>query len=202
MLEYVILFIGWAAFYALHSLLAHEVTKNYFKKLTGSHFRFYRLAFNIISTVYFLILLWFQFSIPVEKFMSDNVWLKVAGGVIFIVGAMVLLAAFANFNKAEFLGIEQLSINNTENENIQGQYQLVKTGMYGYVRHPLYFGVIIMLIGALVYLPNYSTLIFVVTTFIYLPVGVRLEENKLIAEFGEQYLQYRKEVKMLVPFVF
>lgn len=202
MLEYVILFVGWAAFYALHSLLAHEATKKYFKKLTGSHFRFYRVAFNIISTVYFLVLLWFQFSIPVEKFMSDNVWLKVAGGVIFIVGAMVLLAAFANFNKAEFLGIEQLSTNNTENENIQGQHQLVKTGMYGYVRHPLYFGVIIMLIGALVYLPNYSTLILVVTTFIYLPLGVRLEENKLIAEFGEQYLQYRKEVKMLVPFVF
>jgi protein-S-isoprenylcysteine O-methyltransferase Ste14 len=59
-----------------------------------------------------------------------------------------------------------------------------------------------MLIGALMYFPNYSTLIFVITTFIYLPIGVSLEENKLVDEFGEQYLQYRKEVKMLVPFVF
>jgi protein-S-isoprenylcysteine O-methyltransferase Ste14 len=202
MLEYVILFVGWAAFYALHSLLAHQLTKNYFMKLTGSYFKFYRLVFNVISVAYFLLLLLFQFSLPVENFISNIFWLRVLGGIIFIMGATVLLTAFSNFNKAEFIGIEQLTVNNSDNKDIIVQHQLVKTGMYGYVRHPLYFGVIIMLIGALMYFPNYSTLIFVITTFIYLPIGVSLEENKLVDEFGEQYLQYRKEVKMLVPFVF
>jgi protein-S-isoprenylcysteine O-methyltransferase Ste14 len=140
--------------------------------------------------------------LPVENFISNIFWLRVLGGIIFIMGATVLLTAFSNFNKAEFIGIEQLTVNNSDNKDIIVQHQLVKTGMYGYVRHPLYFGVIIMLIGALMYFPNYSTLIFVITTFIYLPIGVSLEENKLVDEFGEQYLQYRKEVKMLVPFVF
>jgi protein-S-isoprenylcysteine O-methyltransferase Ste14 len=59
-----------------------------------------------------------------------------------------------------------------------------------------------MITGTLILLPFYSTLVFVTATLLYLPVGISLEEQKLVREFGEQYLQYKKEVKMLIPYLF
>jgi protein-S-isoprenylcysteine O-methyltransferase Ste14 len=202
MQQYIILFIGWASYYSLHSLLAHQATKEHFKKVSGNYNRFYRLIFNTISIIGFISLLWFQFLIPSKSFMDENNLLQLAGIATMLLGIIVLLAAFASFNKSEFIGIEQLTETPMETTIDKDPHQLVKTGMYRYVRHPLYFGLIIILLGAVVYFQNYSTLIFVVTTFIYLPIGVSLEEKKLVVEFGQQYLQYKKEVKMLVPFLF
>ena len=36
-------------------------------------------------------------------------------------------------------------------------------------------------------------------TFVYLPIGIALEERKLIAAFGEEYRRYRREVPALIP---
>ena len=36
-------------------------------------------------------------------------------------------------------------------------------------------------------------------TLVYLPIGIRLEEHKLIAQFGEEYRRYRREVPALFP---
>jgi protein-S-isoprenylcysteine O-methyltransferase Ste14 len=202
MQQYIILFIGWASYYTLHSLLAHQATKEYFKKVFGNYNRFYRLIFNTISIIGLISLLWFQFLIPSKSFMDENNLLQLAGIATMLLGIIVLLAAFASFNKSEFIGIEQLTETPMETTIDKDPHQLVKTGMYRYVRHPLYFGLIIILLGAVVYFQNYSTLVFVITSILYLPIGVSLEEKKLIAEFGAQYLQYKKEVKMLIPYIF
>ena len=75
-------------------------------------------------------------------------------------------------------------------------------GLHAYTRHPLYFGTIIFLLGYLLYAARLSSAVIVGVAFLYLYVGTLLEEKKLIAQFGEAYLQYKKEVKMLIPFVF
>jgi protein-S-isoprenylcysteine O-methyltransferase Ste14 len=59
-----------------------------------------------------------------------------------------------------------------------------------------------MLLGALLFLPHWPMLVFVGVTFVYLPIGVHLEEQKLISEFGDTYRHYQSRVKMLVPFVY
>jgi protein-S-isoprenylcysteine O-methyltransferase Ste14 len=35
---------------------------------------------------------------------------------------------------------------------------------------------------------------------IYVIIGTKLEERKLVLEFGDTYIQYQKEVPMLIPF--
>jgi len=37
---------------------------------------------------------------------------------------------------------------------------------------------------------------------VYILIGIQLEERKLIQEFGAEYLQYKKDVRMLIPFLF
>lgn len=200
LLKYLLLFLAWSAYFALHSFLAHQKTKDKMKQWLGEYFRFYRLGFNVISIALLLLILLFQFSLPNTPFIQEGLWLSISGIIIFTIGLLILLYSFYTFNLAEFFGFQQMK--NADSSKQKEEKQLIKSGLYAYVRHPLYFGVILLLLGALLYLPYYSTLIFVAVVFIYLPIGVHLEEQKLIDEFGREYQQYQREVKMLIPFIY
>jgi methanethiol S-methyltransferase len=200
MTKYIVLAVCWIVFYALHSFLAHHTTKKIAEAQFESLYKFYRIFFNTTSVLMLTGILFFQFSIEPQFIWSENLLLKFMGGVLLGAGVIIFLMAFKAFNLREFFGLEQLNEQPKVSENPNAG--LVKSGLYAYVRHPLYFGFIVMFWGVLLLIPYYSTLIFVLISFIYLPIGVWLEEQKLIREFGEEYIQYRKEVKMLIPFMF
>lgn len=202
MAELLVLFTGWAFFYALHSFMAHHKVKAFVQNKIKQYHRFYRLGFNLISVILSIALFYYQFSLPAEQFANMPQVVDIIGLIVFALGLMVLFMAFKAFNKAEFIGLQQLKQTQTPEQPQHQEPQLTKTGLYAYVRHPLYFGLVLLLIGALLRVPNYPTLAFVAASFIYLPIGVYLEEKKLIAEFGDAYKQYQKEVKRFIPFIY
>ena len=85
---------------------------------------------------------------------------------------------------------------------IREGHQLVTHGLYRFVRNPMYFGVIMALIG----LPMFaSSLNGVLTMSLLIPLflnRIRMEEKLLTEEFQEQYLEYKSTTKRLIPFVF
>jgi protein-S-isoprenylcysteine O-methyltransferase Ste14 len=202
MIGLLLLFLGWAMFYALHSALAHHSVKAFVQSKAKGHYRYYRLLFNVISVVFLSGLLIYQFSLPATAILSLPPFVPIIGALVFVLGLVVLVVAFASFNKAEFVGLQQLRQTDAPKQTPHQVTQLTKTGMYAYVRHPLYFGVVLLLVGALLYVPTLPTLVFVATSFIYLPIGVYLEEQKLIVEFGDAYRQYQKEAKRFIPFIY
>jgi len=195
----IVLTLSWVGFYASHSALAHARVKTLVAQWTGAHFRFYRIAFNLFSTILFVVLIGWLFAQPAVPFVEETMTQKLIGATLFLLGMVVLLLAFRSFNKAEFIGLEQLRPKPTTKPTTP---KLISTGLYAYVRHPLYFAIIVMLLGALLFLPHWPMLVFVGVTFVYLPIGVHFEEQKLISEFGDTYRQYQRQVKMLVPFVY
>ena len=78
-------------------------------------------------------------------------------------------------------------------------HELKINGIHRFVRHPLYTGTIMVVWGFYFVFPYLNNLIAVVLLTLYVIVGIRFEERKLIAEFGDQYLDYRKKVPPLVP---
>lgn len=74
---------------------------------------------------------------------------------------------------------------------------LVVRGPYRWVRHPLYSCVIVLLWADPAMSLNRIVIAATWTTWIY--IGARLEERDLIAEFGETYRKYRRQVPILVP---
>lgn len=199
-MQYVALIAGWVFFYAMHSVLALDSMKAFIKNTFQSCFPYYRIGYNVFNVLLFLALVYNQFSLPQELLFPPSMVLKILGAIVFLLGVVVLNIAFSSFNKREFIGLEQLD--EIKQPAIIAEKKLVKSGLYGYVRHPLYFGVILMLLGAVLFLPNVPMLLFVMVSLVYLPIGVTLEERKLVAEFGAQYQTYQREVKMLFPFVF
>jgi len=74
---------------------------------------------------------------------------------------------------------------------------LRKNGLLGITRHPMYFALIIYLLCQ-----NFKMADIVVNIIliIYIIIGTKLEEKKLIIEFGDTYIKYQQEVPMLIPF--
>ncbi|HVW67244.1 MAG TPA: isoprenylcysteine carboxylmethyltransferase family protein [Candidatus Peribacteraceae bacterium] len=79
--------------------------------------------------------------------------------------------------------------------------ELVTSGPYASVRHPIYAGILIAALGsALVVGPIWLLTIFIIAVyFIYSAIK---EETHLMAIFPTQYPEYKKRTKMLIPFVF
>ena len=111
-----------------------------------------------------------------------------------VFGLLILGIAFASFNLKEFFGLEQYQESEQKSE-------LVITGIYQYVRHPLYFGTLVLFVGLFFLIPTFKIALVNAISFIYLIIGSRLEEQKLIDYFGQSYIDYKSKVKGLIPFV-
>ena len=84
---------------------------------------------------------------------------------------------------------------------VQAGQHVVSTGLYGLVRHPMYTGNVIMMIGIPLALGSYWGLVFVVPGLIVLALRIR-DEEKLLAEQLTGYREYTQEVRYrLAPLV-
>jgi protein-S-isoprenylcysteine O-methyltransferase Ste14 len=79
--------------------------------------------------------------------------------------------------------------------------QLVTSGPYAFVRHPIYTGIILAMLGSAIAV-NPFWLIPLIAIAIYFVVSARREEAYLITQFHDEYRAYMKRTKMLLPFVF
>lgn len=79
--------------------------------------------------------------------------------------------------------------------------ELVTTGPYAYVRHPIYTGVMLAILGSALVSGLIWFIVFVgaAAAFSY---SATQEENVLMKEFPDTYPAYKRRTKMLVPFVF
>lgn len=77
---------------------------------------------------------------------------------------------------------------------------LAVTGPYHYVRHPMYAAIIFLLNAAIgILLHSWLLIIAILPVYIIWKRALQKEEKKLAEKFGQDYSQYQKEVKPLVP---
>lgn len=82
-------------------------------------------------------------------------------------------------------------------------HELVKTGVYRYIRHPSYTGLLFAILGICISLR--SLLAVIITSIICFTsfwLRIRFEEGVMDKEFGEAYVEYKGKTKKLIPFVF
>jgi protein-S-isoprenylcysteine O-methyltransferase Ste14 len=78
---------------------------------------------------------------------------------------------------------------------------LIREGIYKYVRHPLYFGLIIGGFGVSIWRINLLALGLSIVLAFYLNAKANLEELWLLQKFSE-YESYRSKTKKLIPFLY
>ena len=80
-------------------------------------------------------------------------------------------------------------------------HELIQRGPYALVRHPIYTGVLLMFLGTAIVWGRASAFYGLALVFIGLWVKSRQEEAMMTKHFPDQYPEYRKRVKALIPFV-
>lgn len=82
---------------------------------------------------------------------------------------------------------------------IKEGHTLVREGPYRIVRHPIYSGLLLAMLGTAIGYGTVTGWLSVPVAFAALWFKLRIEEGYMRAQFGEEYLAYQREVKALVP---
>tara|TARA_R100000005_G_C5004045_1_gene213016 strand:- start:1386 stop:1961 length:576 start_codon:yes stop_codon:yes gene_type:complete len=186
LLNHLIFFSCWVLFYTIHSLLASDSVKSKVP-LKQSTYRLIYSGFSILSFAFILLLgasIYSGFVLPPSPATTY------VGLMIATFGLFVIKRSFRNYSIRVFLGLRK----ETQSDRI-----LKKDKLQSKIRHPLYTGTILLFLGYFIYNPLLVNLISLVALITYLPFGIRLEEKKLIQQFGEEYLKYKRDIPALFP---
>ncbi|HUN04587.1 MAG TPA: methyltransferase, partial [Niabella sp.] len=75
---------------------------------------------------------------------------------------------------------------------------LVTDGVFRISRNPIFFGMMISVMGLFLILPNMMTFFLFFTTCIIIQIQIRLEEEFLEKQHGQTYLEYKRTVRRLI----
>jgi protein-S-isoprenylcysteine O-methyltransferase Ste14 len=87
------------------------------------------------------------------------------------------------------------------NVTIKKDHELILRGPYTLVRHPIYSGLLLALLGTAIYVNELRGLIAVAMVFVGFWLKARNEESFMLQQFGEQYRRYQRDVRALIPFL-
>lgn len=125
-----------------------------------------------------------------NRVLTHSEPVQTLGLIIFFLG--LILAIWARLNLGKNWGMPM-----TEKQDPE----LVTSGPYDYIRHPIYTGVLLAMLGSALAISLYWLAIFVIsgTYFIYSAV---MEERLMTKQFPKVYPAYKHRSKMLIPFIF
>lgn len=189
-MEIILLGFGWIVYFFIHSFLASNEVKLSVEKRIPTLFAYYRISYNLIAMAGLIPLLYGSVFLS-DPLLIASAWLVPLGICLLLMGLVLLYLAFKAFDGAEFWGIKKGM-----------KPELVFAGMYQYVRHPLYFATIVLILGLFLLLPTQKMLLVLLISYVYILVGYRLEERKLVAVFGQEYTSYQNRVKAIIPYLY
>ncbi len=95
--------------------------------------------------------------------------------------------------------IGAVKINRQVARSVAGISRIIKDGVYGIVRHPIYSADIVLSWGIFSFWPTVGVLGSVIWLTLVQCFWMSLEERFLIKKFGSEYKDYQKEVPMFIP---
>jgi protein-S-isoprenylcysteine O-methyltransferase Ste14 len=142
------------------------------------------------KTVVLLLLIIQTLFLNILPLSSDPARLRLIGTIIYFFGLLVAI-----------VGRVQLGRNwaNLEDYQVLPGQSLIQTGIYKYIRHPIYIGDVLLLLGLELALNSWLVL-GVVVLFLYVILQARKEE-KILSNAFPDYANYRKKTKMFIPYI-
>jgi protein-S-isoprenylcysteine O-methyltransferase Ste14 len=184
--------LAWAGYGLVHSLLASDKCKELFQTYFPGLFPAYRLLYNVIAGLMLLPPLWLLFTYDGEllwRWPGALGWAANAAALLALAG---FLWTLKTYDSGEFLGIRQIQHGTGSDD----QAPMVLSDAHRFVRHPWYFlGLVVIWTREM----NAALLVSALVLTLYLALGSRLEERKLLQRYGEAYRRYRARVPALLP---
>ena len=148
-----------------------------------------------------LILGYFLTPIGKDNTLHKNNWLvfsvfkqpifQTLGIILAILGLITAIAAR-----------RKLASNWSSNIEFKKDHTLITTGIYAYMRHPIYTGIACMGIGTFLVFHSLLSLLFLFVMVTFCVFKLKKEEVLLMKHFPKEYPAYKKKTKALIPFIY
>ena len=125
-----------------------------------------------------------------ERFVPQAPWLFIVAAAL--TGAGILFSVWARRHLGAYW---------SATVTIKEGHQLITTGPYAIVRHPIYTGLLLALVGTALAVGEWRGVVAVALAAVSIYPKIRLEERWMREQFGEKYRAYCQHVPALIPFV-
>ena len=196
MTRYVVLISFWGAWCFLHSFMITPTVTGFVQKRFEKAYSYYRIFYNVMALVTLTPVLVYSFSIKGPAVFCWEGPFRIVQGLLAGFALLLFIGGAKRYDLAQFLGIRQVRENSTCSI-LTDDCRLDTGGILGMVRHPWYGG------GILIVWARNLDMAAILTSLVitgYFLIGAFLEERKMLAEFGEEYIGYQRRVSMLFPF--
>lgn len=183
----------WFLFAAKHSLLARVAVQAKLEEFLGA---WYRLIYNAVALVTIILVYLAGHLLLANQTFSflDNSIGTFLSLAIQVAGLITLLVAIKQYDIGRFTGITQVRTGERLSEATHEPLQ--QRGLNRWVRHPLYTGAFLVLWGGAGSTLGLWTAVW---GSLYLVIGTRFEERKLIGLYQDNYREYQQQVPRYFP---
>ena len=197
MIKYLLIALMWTGYCLLHSFLISIRFTDLMTRLLKNYYAFYRIFYISISLALLIPLINYTAQLDNMVIITYGLTINILRYVL-ILGSLLMFfwAFFFNYDSLSFFGIRQ-ALSFGKIKKVNPSEEVKKNGLLGIIRHPMYLALIIYLWSQTF---RMSDIVVNIVLTIYIIMATRLEEKKLVLEFGDTYVKYQQEVPMFIPF--
>ncbi len=178
----------WLAWIAYWRITAADVKPSLRHESPGSR------AAHLLPLLVAAVLLWIRGD-PEDGWLFQRILARSAA--LFWVGTAITAAGLGFSAWARM----HLGRNWSATVTVKQDHELIRTGPYAIVRHPIYTGVLFGFIGTAIAIGQWRGVVAVVIVFVSFWRKLRIEERWMSETFGEEYRGYRARTRALIPFL-
>ncbi len=112
------------------------------------------------------------------------------------------LGLYAAGNIISFLALQALGRQYSGLVTLQDDHQLVTSGIYGVIRHPIYLRALMVSLGLPLLFRSWLWLLTLPLACLFVAMRIGREEQLLLGHFGVEYIAYCQRTHRLIPFVY
>jgi protein-S-isoprenylcysteine O-methyltransferase Ste14 len=174
----------WLIFLIYWAITARSVKR---VKEVKSGFGYVRL---IVAIVAFVLLSPTSSGPFGRKLLPQADWIVMLSAVFSILGVTIAIVAR-----------RKLAGNWSSGVVFREDHELIQSGLYRYVRHPIYSGIILMALGTALVQGTLGTMLFFLLVLAFMGYKAKQEEELLTTHFPNEYPAYKTRTKRIIPFV-